>query len=207
MKSKTATTQLKVILALTIGILGAMAFIWNRKGNHEASTQAASPPPSTAVAVPGTAAPPLAVQPAAPEVQPPLKTLAATLVTTENVKTQAVVAVKKPSKKKVVQDPLARDALGLVGIDPDAEQYWLAALTDANLPKSERQDLVDDLNEQGLPDPKHPTPEDLPVLLARLSMIEELAAENIGPDLELKEPYDDLVNLVEVALGGGKPVN
>src|SRR4051794_31850774 len=61
----------------------------------------------------------------------------------------------KPKDEKVVQDPLSRVALSLVGVDPAAEDYWLGAVFDPSLPQSERQDLVDDLNEQGLPDPKH----------------------------------------------------
>jgi len=62
-----------------------------------------------------------------------------------NVKTQQLAKVQKPKTKKVVQDPLARDALAMVGVDPDAEMYWFAAIQDPTLPKSERQDLIDDL--------------------------------------------------------------
>jgi hypothetical protein len=111
------------------------------------------------------------------------------------------------SGKKVIQDPVARDALALVGADPAAEQYWFAALNNPALSQSERQDLVDDLNEEGLPDPKHPTEDDLPVLMARIEMLEEARFWFGGDVYDWEEPYRDLTNLVAVALGGGKPVD
>src|SRR5262245_53986962 len=40
-----------------------------------------------------------------------------------------------------LQDPIARVALSLVGMDPDAEDYWFAAINDLSLPAHERQDL------------------------------------------------------------------
>jgi hypothetical protein len=122
------------------------------------------------------------------------------------VKTQVVAQVKKTPTKKLVQDPISRDALKLVGMDAEAELYWFAAIHDETLPKSERQDLIDDLNEEGLPDPKHPTPDDLPLLLSRLEILEELVP-TLGGDLEWQESYNDLVNLVALATGRGKPVN
>ncbi len=115
-------------------------------------------------------------------------------------------ARKAPAKPKVVKDPLAREALIFVGVDPDAEMYWYAAIHDPSLPASERQDLIDDLNEEGLPDPKHPTMDDLPLILIRLEILEELVP-TISDGLEWKESYDDLLNLAEVATGGGKPVD
>ena len=105
-------------------------------------------------------------------------------------------------KKKVVVDPLAREALALVGVNPEAEKYWLDAVNDTSLPKSERQDLVDDLNEQGLPDPHHPTPDDLAMILKRLDIL-----ERIGPnltDLEYQEALRDLKQMGRVATGAGR---
>jgi hypothetical protein len=74
-----------------------------------------------------------------------------------------------------VQDPLARAALSLVGTDPDADAYWMGAINDPNLPSEERKDLIEDLNEDGLSDPKHPGPEDAPLIAARIQLIEQLA--------------------------------
>jgi hypothetical protein len=112
----------------------------------------------------------------------------------------------KPKDEKVFQDPLSRAALSLVGVDSDAEEYWLGAVFDPGLPKSERQDLIDDLNEEGLSDPKHPTEEDLPMLYARLEMLESLIPWIDGV-LEWDEPREDLLNLIANAMGGGHPVN
>jgi hypothetical protein len=115
-------------------------------------------------------------------------------------------AQKAPAKdEKVVQDPLAREALIFVGLDEDAEMYWFAAIQDPTLPTSERQDLIDDLNEEGLPDPKHPTMDDLPLILSRLEIIKEIAP-SVPEGLDWKESYDDLLNLAALATGGGKPV-
>jgi hypothetical protein len=89
-----------------------------------------------------------------------------------------------------------------------AEAYWYSAINDPNLPAHERQDLIEDLNEDGLSDPRHPAPEDLPLILSRLRLIEET-----GPDAmdevnaaAFQEAYKDLVNLANLAAGGGEPV-
>jgi hypothetical protein len=111
----------------------------------------------------------------------------------------------RPRKKKERQDPLAREALTLVGVDPAAEQYWFEAIHDPSLSKSERQDLIDDLNENGLEDPKHPKPEELPLILSRIEALEALAP-TLSDEFDWEESYSDLANLADVALGGGKPV-
>jgi hypothetical protein len=112
----------------------------------------------------------------------------------------------KPKTDKVVQDPISRVALSLVGFDANAELYWFEAIRDPNLPTSERQDLIDDLNEEGLPDPKHPTEEDLPLLFSRLEILEDLIPW-IDGHFEWEEPREDLLNLIALAMGGGHPVN
>ena len=107
-----------------------------------------------------------------------------------------------------LQDPFARIALAFVGEDPDAEDYWFAAINDLSLPANERQDLIEDLNEEGLSDPEHPTIEDLPLIFNRLALI-----ETIGPDAAdevnaaaFDEAYKDLLNLAALAMGGGQAV-
>jgi hypothetical protein len=106
------------------------------------------------------------------------------------------------------KDPLAREALAWVGFDPDAEAYWIGAINDPSLSAHERQDLIEDLNEDGLSDPKHPTLEDLPVIVNRLELIEGLAPgamDQVNADA-FQEAYKDLINLGAVAVGGGQPV-
>ena len=107
-----------------------------------------------------------------------------------------------------LQDPFARIALAFVGEDPDAEDYWFAAINDLSLPANERQDLIEDLNEEGLSDPEHPSLDDLPLIFNRLALI-----ETIGPDAAdevnaaaFDEVYKDLLNLAALAMGGGQAV-
>ena len=101
-----------------------------------------------------------------------------------------------------LQDPVARAALSLVGADPDAEQYWTAAIFDPTLPDQEREDLMEDLNEDGLSDPQHPGPQDLPLIVNRIRIIEEIAPDADDFMLEhLWEADKDLRNML-----AGQPV-
>jgi hypothetical protein len=114
---------------------------------------------------------------------------------------------RPPKSKPDLQDPVARAALSLVGADPEAEAYWLEAIYDPSLPNEEREDLMEDLNEDGLSDPKRPGAQDLPLILNRLVIIEELAPwadDFMWP--HLREAYKDLLNLAEITQGGGEPV-
>ena len=110
-----------------------------------------------------------------------------------------------PAVPEALQDPVARVALGFVGADPDAESYWYVAINDPRLSAHERQDLIEDLNEDGLSDPRHPTADDLPLILNRIQLIEEViwdAMDQVNADAFL-EAYKDLVNLAVVAMGNG----
>ena len=76
-------------------------------------------------------------------------------------------------------------------------------MNDPSLPAEERKDLIEDLNEDGLSDPKHPGPEDVPLIVNRLRLIEELAPnaiDQVNVDA-FAEAYKDLNNLL-----AGKPV-
>jgi hypothetical protein len=102
------------------------------------------------------------------------------------------------SGKPQLQDPVARLALSAVGRDADAERYWYSAINDPTLSAHERQDLIEDLNETGLINPRRPTPEDLPVIVNRLALIEQLAPQAMD-EVNLaafQEAYKDLVNLL-----------
>jgi len=92
---------------------------------------------------------------------------------------------------------MARVALAFVGEDPHAEEYWLAAIFDPNLPNGEeREDLMEDLNEAGFENPDRPGRDDIPLILSRIEIIEEVAP--YGDDFmieHLGEAYKDLVNM------------
>jgi hypothetical protein len=107
-----------------------------------------------------------------------------------------------PPAQDVLQDPVARVALAFVGADPDAEMYWYEAINNPSLSAHERQDLIEDLNEDGLSDPQNPTAADLPLILNRLQLIEEVvwdAMDEVNADAFL-EAYKDLVNLAFLAM-------
>jgi len=102
-----------------------------------------------------------------------------------------------PSKAEI-QDPIARAALSFVGMDPYAEAYWAGAINNPDLSADERQNLIEDLNEDGLSDPQHPAPEDMPLIVNRLQIIEELAPyamDQVNADA-FQEAYKDLVNML-----------
>jgi len=99
--------------------------------------------------------------------------------------------------REELQDPVARVALYLVGQDPDAEQYWIEAINDPSLSAHERSDLIEDLNEEGLADRRGRNPEDLPLIVSRILLIEEIgpyAMDQVNADA-FEEAYKDLVNL------------
>ena len=75
------------------------------------------------------------------------------------------------------------------------------------MPADERDDLIEDLNEDGLSDPKNPGPQDRNLISSRLIIIEEVmpyADSVMLPHLE--EAYKDLKNLLAIIEGGGEPV-
>jgi hypothetical protein len=94
---------------------------------------------------------------------------------------------------------MARDALAYVGVDAAAEEYWLEAIFDPDLPNGEeREDLMEDMNEVGFEQPNHPGPDDIPLILSRLAIIEEVAASGEMDDFmieHLGEAHKDLVNM------------
>ena len=107
---------------------------------------------------------------------------------------------------KVVADPVAREALVFVGADPAAEAYWFEAINDPTLSASERQDLIEDLNEEGFADPHHPTADDLPLIVNRLELIEEIAADamdDVNSDA-FAEAHKDLVRMAQIAEADGE---
>ena len=69
---------------------------------------------------------------------------------------------------------MARAALEFVGADPESERLWLAAISDPTVPAEERKDLIEDLNEDGISDPKNPTRKDLGLIQGRIALIEQL---------------------------------
>ena len=108
-----------------------------------------------------------------------------------------------PTGEPVVAVELAFRALQYVGIDPEAEKAWLRVINDPNTSPVDRGDLIEDLNEEGYLDNSHPTKEDLPLILARLELIERVApyaVDKVNADA-FEEAYKDLLNMY-IRLGG-----
>ena len=110
---------------------------------------------------------------------------------------------KSRRAKPPIQDPTARTALSFVGFDPDADSYWCDAINDPSLPAEERKDLIEDLNEDGFSDPHDPGPQDVPLIVSRIELIEELAPfamDQVNAEA-FAEAYKDLVKMLN-----GQPV-
>ena len=94
-----------------------------------------------------------------------------------------------------LQDPVARDALSLVGIDSKADEYWVKAINNPALPAKERRELIEDLNQDGFADRKNLTAQDLPLILNRLALIEKLDAMDDVNAAAIQEAHKDLVKM------------
>jgi hypothetical protein len=75
----------------------------------------------------------------------------------------------------VVPTRLAFRALWYLGTDPEAETTWRRAINDPNTPPGVRSDLIVDMVDEGYTDNSHPTKADLPVIEARLGILERHA--------------------------------
>ena len=106
-------------------------------------------------------------------------------------------AAGRAASDPIVPLPVAREALSYVGADPDAEAVWTAAINDPNLSAHERQDLIEDLNEDGFSDPKNVTPNELPLVMSRIALIEEMAPQAMDDvnAAAFAEAYKDLTNM------------
>jgi len=112
--------------------------------------------------------------------------------------------VSPPAKQpKTIKDPLAREALSFVGVDAEAERYWIEAINDPSLPASERRNLIEDLNEVGFSNKQNPGLADLPLVVRRLKLIEELAPQAIDQvnAKAFAEAYKDLAELYQRLAG------
>ncbi|HEV8605244.1 MAG TPA: hypothetical protein VGQ99_07760 [Tepidisphaeraceae bacterium] len=103
-----------------------------------------------------------------------------------------------PPPEPVVPVQVARFALGFVGADPQAEEVWYEAINDPNMSPKARQDLIEDLNEDGFPDPRNITEDDLPLIYNRIALIEQVAPDAMDDvnAAAFAEAYKDLVNML-----------
>jgi hypothetical protein len=198
-------TKKILISSLAVALVAAIAsiIIANLKTEPVADPAQSSPPAASPAPVVVESAPP-AEMPAAetmPAAQPQTAVAPAITKTQKNT-AQAMPLAQAGQQNQSIQDPDAREALSLVGADPDAEAYWIDAINNPDLSDKEREDLMEDLNEDGLSDPQNPSPEDLQLIVNRIRMIEEIVPYADDFMLEhLGEAYKDLNNMLD-----GQPV-
>ena len=158
------------------GLLLAVAVVVTYLALRNFSAPAAKP--GSATATPRAATPSLAELPANPGPTP---------ADAPAPPPEAAPAVQADAK-------LARAALALVGVSPEAEQYWIASINDLSLTNKERRELIEDLNDTGLP--PNPTLENLPLIVNRLQLIDRLAPAAIDQinANAFAEARKDLVN-------------
>jgi hypothetical protein len=99
--------------------------------------------------------------------------------------------------KPPIVDPQARTALAKVGADAASTAYWTKAINNASLPAEERKDLIEDLNQDGFANRRNLTKDDLPLIEARLLLIEELAPkamDTVNAEA-FKEAKKDLIKM------------
>jgi hypothetical protein len=192
-------TKVTLILfaAMVLGLVVASMFFKNTTATTVTKALTAAVPTPLLKAEPTPAIAPVETVAPAPTLTEPKNEVAAKVPINNQPS-----GIKNSKTKDPIQDPTARMALSLVGADPDADAYWVSAINDPSLSANERKDLIEDLNEDGLSDPKHPGADDLPMIWSRINLIEQLgpsAMDQVNA-AAFAEAYKDLVNL---AMGNG----
>jgi hypothetical protein len=206
--------KVKIILGLFL-LVGATAtgFLWIWNYQHAKVARLVAGPLAeaarneTRAAVPPATLPPKRARtrrssrPAAASPQSQRSAQPAPAATPTPRQEPLIVASSAPAL--VITEPLAREALSYVGDDPNAEAVWIAAINDPNLSNAARSNLIEDLNENGFPDPSHPTADDLSLIVSRIQLIEALAPDAMDDvnAAAFAEAYKDLVNMFSDVTG------
>jgi hypothetical protein len=208
MKTKTV---LVVGLAVVIGCAVVSVVVARRQAAQQAAAQAVKARSDQARNQAHPAVTPR-VEPANPEPPasepislPPLKASGPS-----NARTQTGTAAAPLDQDPRFNDPAFKEQLGRYALDfvgngdAEADEAWIQIINDPSLSADARQNLIEDLNEDGLSDPQNPSLNDLPLIESRLALIEELAPDamdQVNADA-FKEAYKDLVEMwVNLARG------
>ena len=84
-------------------------------------------------------------------------------------------AIAAPKGEPTVPESLAFRALWYLGVDPEAERTWARAINDRNHSEEVRSDLICDMVDEGYSDNNRPGKVDLPLIAARLDILERHA--------------------------------
>ena len=107
----------------------------------------------------------------------------------------AAEPVYEDPKAKAIR---ARAALAWIGRDPAADADYIQLINDPTVSANDRHNLIEDLNEDGFPDPDNPTLDDLPMIQYRIDLIDDqapFAMDKTNADA-FAEARKDLVNMV-----------
>lgn len=188
-------------LALCGGAAGLLFYLPSRPAAL-APTPIANAPTPPALAAPARTTPPA---PSARPVEPPI-TSPAPPVPARKPAPAPIASIPSPPadpepdfSEFAVPLPMARIALAAIGTDDDslAQAVWLTAINDPSLPAEDREDLIEDLNEEGFADPDNPTHEELPLIQARLAVIDRYESDAMDEvnAAAFKEARKDLTNM------------
>ena len=99
------------------------------------------------------------------------------------------------------REPFARVALNWVGVDGQADDFYLRAINDMTLSASHRKNLIEDLNESGFPDKNKITASDIPIIDGRITIIEDQLPKASDPvnAAALAEALNDLGKMKKAA--------
>jgi hypothetical protein len=107
-------------------------------------------------------------------------------------------------ENSIFTDPAAKEKLGrlalsYVGADPLADEVWVWLINDPQLSAKVREDLIEDLNENGFSDGngRRATVDDLPLIESRILLLEEqaqFAMDEVNASA-FAEAYKDLANM------------
>ena len=208
----------KVIIATVIAAGGAIAVASVARHRTPARPEVAAVQPEAPVVLEAPAVlPETAVTPAPPaptSIIPPLDMPAVNPVPATSMPARVIAPLPKPqpanSKPPAANAPpphpavpFGRAALSLVGMDGEAELVWGLTINDPSVPAEARKDLIEDLNEDGFPDPKHLTADDVPLIVNRMALIEQMAPNSMDETnaAAFMEAYKDLLNMLAKVAG------
>lgn len=103
----------------------------------------------------------------------------------------AIQAYNDPKVDPAQKEALARVGLFYAGINPDANQFFDAAVHDQNLSLDARRNYIEDLNQDGLANRRDPTPEDQKIIDARLKLIQAYSEKGGLNDPILNHAFEE----------------
>src|SRR5215813_8073777 len=144
---------MKRVLIVILGLSAILMIAFLLISPRQSATEVPAPEPHklpVAVKVLDTKPSSVVLDTPAPEAAPvpaeanPVEIAAASNIQSPSASTQPASAKAKSGKspkppKEPLKDPLARVALSLVGVDADAEEYWLMAINDPTITGEEKE--------------------------------------------------------------------